>query len=654
MVKKLSALVLAGLLAMPIAASAGAGGGSGDLAAKIDQLSRELNALKAEMNAMKEENEEAFEEIDEKAEGWDMAARFKFSGDFRTMAIWNTADSPSHYTAVDVSKGVNWFYDPNATLGTAFGGDPTLNANNVAGSLGETNGAWGLLFGFSGGTNPGGADAVNVAARANADQVIGIALYGDPNAYVFASGGVQAGATLLSIADRTQNLVAVMKNFTPTQRAQLFGAIGYNTTPQTDYDNDTLYTNRLRLNMRVKATENVEFKGRFAMYKAWGMQNNPLDYTLNGGPHFLASAMTEFDGARTRQPNDSALYVDRAFVNWNNIGGQPVWFSIGRRPTSDGPPAQLRLGADKRMATPPSYMDYPFDGFSLGYAYNSMLGLEDFPGRVRFCYGRGFESGPTADGDGMKDVDFAGISWDVYKKGDRFLNIQSFGGFDIFNVPDGVDFPNPIEFAQYLNDPGFFDPLDPSANLVLDRKTMGNIYYSTLIYMDKIDNLNYFFSAGWSRTDPRGVDELGTGLLTSWWDEDYDEAKDGVSFYVGTRYDMPDIGLKLGLEYNYGNKNWIAFTPGHDDLYQSKLATRGSVYEAYLIYDLPTGEAISKFAKTFIRVGYQHYDYDYTGSGFWLGEPIDIDDLADDPLNAQFYAPVEEMDNIYVSFEAFF
>ena len=161
---------------------------------------------------------------------------------------------------------------------------------------------------------------------------------------------------------------------------------------------------------------------------------------------------------------------------------------------------------------------------------------------------------------------------------------------------------------------------------------MGNIYHTSMVYMDKIDNLNYFFTAGWSRTDPRGVDEMGTGLLTGWWDEDYDESKDGHSVYVGVRYDMPDSGLKLGLEYNYGSKNWIAFTPGHDDMYQSKLATRGSVYEAYLIYDLPTGEAISKFAKTFVRLGYQHYDYDYTGSGFWLGEPIDIDDVGDDPL----------------------
>ncbi len=73
-------------------------------------------------------------------------------------------------------------------------------------------------------------------------------------------------------------------------------------------------------------------------------------------------------------------------------------------------------------------------------------------------------------------------------------------------------------------------------------------------------------------------------------------------------------------------------TPGHDDLYNSKLATRGQVAELYMIWDLPTGEAISKYAKTFVRVGYQHYWYDYTGSGSWLGAPMDIDDSALDPL----------------------
>ena len=150
-------------------------------------------------------------------------------------------------------------------------------------------------------------------------------------------------------------------------------------------DNDTIWTNRFRLNMRVKATENVEFKGRLAMYKTWGNQSA---FTDDSGAMYPL-----FDGNVTRSPiGSSALYVDRAFVNWNNIGGLPVWFSIGRRPTTDGPPAQLRMNTDERMATPMAFMDWPFDGVSAGYAWN--WGLEALgSSRVRFCYGRGFEAG---------------------------------------------------------------------------------------------------------------------------------------------------------------------------------------------------------------------------------------------------------------------
>lgn len=604
MLKKISVLALAGLFALPMAANAGSTGSSNDdLAAKLDRLSQELAAVKAEMAGMKENQEEAFDDLDERSEAWDLASRFSFYGDFRARADWNTTDVPEHYTAMGVAKGVVDFQE-TLTDPAAF---PIIAGNLAVAGL-----------------------PLSIAQQTEIGTIM----------------------ATLNPTTSVQDLVTLMRVMTPAQRKVLMPPSG----SDTDYDNDTIYTNRFRLNMRVKATENVEFKGRFAMYKAWGMQNNPVDYSLNGGPHFLSSTLSGFDGAMTRQPSDSVLRVDRAFINWNNIGGQPIWFSVGRRPTSDGPPAQLRLGVDQRMATPVAYMDYPFDGLSLGYAYSNLFGIEDVPGRVRFCYGRGFESGPTEDGDGMKDVDFAGLSWDVYKKGHRFLNIQSFAGLDMFNVPDGVDFPNPIEFAAYLEDPVnyAYDPTDPSRNLLLDRKTMGNIYHTSMVYMDKVDNLNYFFSAGWSRTDPRGVDEMGTGLLTSWWDEDAEESKDGYSVYAGIRYDMEDLGLKLGLEYNYGTKNWIAFTPGHDDLYQSKLATRGSVYEAYLIYNLPSGEAISKYAKTFLRLGYQHYDYDYTGSGFWLGEPIDINDVADDPLNAQFYSPIDTMDNIYLSLDVFF
>ncbi len=442
--------------------------------------------------------------------------------------------------------------------------------------------------------------------------------------------------------------------FTEAQRAALFAGMGYGTDPADTYKNDTIYTNRLRLNMRVKAMENLEFKARLAFYKIWGMQNDAVDYSYNngngGGPFMLSSLA--FDGTSGRQPKDNLLLVDRAFMNWNNIGGMPIWFSIGRRPVTDGPPAQLRMGTGEKMATPIEYMDYPFDGASLGYAYRNLFGIPDAPGRIRLCYGRGFEAGPTTDDNGLNDVDFGGISWDVYSKGDRFFNFQSFGAFNMFNVPDNVTFVNPIEFAVWEDDNTQYNPLDPNMDLQLNRANLGDIFHTSAVYMSKIQDLNYFLTGGWSHTKARGMDELGTSLLGSWWEEPTD--RDGYSVYLGVRYDLDDLGLKLGAEYNWGSEYWISFTPGHDDLYASKLATRGSVFELYTIYDIPAGEAISQYSKAFIRLGYQHYNYEYTGSGFWLGAPQKIDDLANDPLAAQFYVPVDTQDQVYLTMEAWF
>ncbi|MDX2476054.1 MAG: DUF3373 family protein, partial [Gammaproteobacteria bacterium] len=85
--------------------------------------------------------------------------------------------------------------------------------------------------------------------------------------------------------------------------------------------------------------------------------------------------------------------------------------------------------------------------------------------------------------------------------------------------------------------------------------------------MDKVGDLNFFAAGGWSRTDPNGYDELGNSLLGSWWAPL--ETQDGYSFFAGVRYDIDDMRLKLGLEYNYGSENWISMTPAHDDMYNS-------------------------------------------------------------------------------------
>ncbi|MGE4560617.1 MAG: DUF3373 family protein [Desulfobulbus sp.] len=495
MVKRFSMLALAGLIALPTIAVAGGGRSNAELERKVEELSRQLEELKAQMaqqNEVVTEYSDKVDDIDDllddRADAWDLASRFQFSGDFRARGDYYDAES---------------------------------------------------VF-------PGG-----------------------------------------------------------------------------DQSNDTIMTNRLRLNMRVKATENLEFKGRLAMYKAWGMQTTPDG--LGGG-------FPIFDGNTTRTPDDSALYVDRAFVNWTNIGGAPIWFSIGRRPTSDGPPAHLRMGTD-RLATPVAYMDYPFDGLSLGYAYD--WGIEALgEGRIRFCYGRGFEnglqdnSGPTID-----DTDFAGINWDILQQGHRFLNIQSFGAFNLFNYPtfssDLVNAYAPLTYGDQVN--------------------VGNIYHTSAVYMDKIEDLNYFIAGGWSRSDPNDngmFNDYTSGSRNT-------SSENGYSIYAGIRYDIDNLGLKLGAEYNYGSQYWVAFSPGHDDLYMSKLATRGSAYELYMIYDLPTGEAISKFAQTFIRLGWQYYDYDYSGGFDWNMKPYDLDSEKAQ-LQALGLNPVESANQVYLTFEAYF
>jgi hypothetical protein len=386
--------------------------------------------------------------------------------------------------------------------------------------------------------------------------------------------------------------------------------------------NDTTLTNRFRLNIRAKATENVEFKGRLAMYKTWGMPSTP-NYSA-------------IDGDVTRQPNDAGLNVDRAFMNWNAIGGMPLWFSIGRRPTTDGLPNHLRMGQDKRMATPTAFMDWPFDGISIGYAYSDT-------GRIRFCWGRGYEAGLSYNDAAtvIADTDFAGLSWDILKQGDKLIYAQSFMAFNVFNFPQDY-------YDQYKTAYAAFFPSG--------RQNVGDLLHTSGVYMDKVNDINYFVSVGWSMTQPRdnGMfnDSMNTpGVANT-------SSENGYSVHVGGRYDLDDMGIKIGAEVNYGSEYWVAMTPGHDDLYQSKLATRGMVYELYMIYDLPSGEAVSKFGKAFMRLGFQVYNYDYTGSGDWNTKPYDVDSVSATNL-ATAYAGVgsylvKDATQAYLTFEMTF
>jgi hypothetical protein len=393
---------------------------------------------------------------------------------------------------------------------------------------------------------------------------------------------------------------------------------GVTFVPSHDVTNKSLFTNRFGLNVNAHPMEDIYVRSRLLMYKIWGHETeNPII-----GP-FFADRAGIFDGDITHVPGDNALRVDYAFVTWRNIAGQPVWFSVGRRPSTGGVPSNLRENTEKlgSAGIPSIMVDYAFDGLTLGYAPD----IEALPDAyVKFCYGKGFDSGFRSTYNSLDDVQMIGFNAVPYNTDDLHIELQYNRAISIFdNLPDaGV------------------------------KANLGDIDQFGGVVMGKVlGELNLFASAAASVTHPNGSFTFHdmAGLLN---DAPSTASHTGYAYYVGGRYDLP-TGTKIGAEYNWGSKNWITFAPAADDIWTSKVGTRGSVYEGYVIQELKL-KPISKYAKTFFRLGYQYYDFKYTGSNNWVGASREISTLASDPTGAQILAPVKHAQDIYLTFEVKF
>jgi len=402
--------------------------------------------------------------------------------------------------------------------------------------------------------------------------------------------------------------------------------------PKHDVKNSDLLTNRFGLNLKAKATEDVQVKARLLMYKVWGHGTDDPATDM-----FFADRVGVFDGTVGHVPQDNTLRVDYAYATWSNVFGAPAWFSIGRRPSTGGVPGNIRQNAEK-MGTagiPNILVDYAFDGLSIGYAPY----IESLPGAyAKFCYGKGFDPGFESDLDAedIDDVHFAGLNIVPYDTENLHVEVQWNRGIDIFDsTPDEIG-------------------LGPVTTNLGDIDWLGGVVMGRVL-----GNLNLFASAAISKTHPENFNAMGISLLESC-DPITGCAKDshtGYGVYVGARYDILSTGTKIGAEYNHGSENWISMIPAGDDIWTSKLGTRGNVYEVYVIQEL-LKKPISKNGKAFFRLGYQYYNFEFTGSNSWLGKPTDIDDLTDDPmtgpLNAQFFTPIESAHDVYLTFDVQF
>ncbi|ABD71335.1 conserved hypothetical protein [Rhodoferax ferrireducens T118] len=583
--KKLLVTLVASLW-LPLAASAA----DADLMQKIEDLSRELQALKAQVTANEQKAAQAQPQATELADLKNQVT--KLEG--KSLSKWLTVGGDYRFRFDSLEGQSKTFTDVNATF---------MNAQNTLQSEFFANPA------AASSLNPAWTTAQALSGLMGFSQAMGkVATYDQANAFLGANASM-AGA---------------------------MGAFAA-TVPAYKPKNTSQYSNRFGLDLGAKATQDISVNAHLNMYKVFGSQDEG-SVTNAGSAPFFADRVGVFDGTLGHVPSNSALNVDRVYATWSNIGDEPVWLSVGRRPSTGGAPGNLR---DNRPnpgngGTPSMLVDYAFDGMTVGYAPD----VDGWPGAyAKICYGRGFENGFTDPrGNSLKDTDMLGVAIVPIDTDPLRVWLQWNRGMNIFDAP--------TMRKTYFGD-------------TTAKTNLGDIDWFGMGFMSTFKNigpgkLNVFGDLGVSITHPNqnvsaqfGFQGLMTGGFFS---PEAPTSKTGTAIALGVRYDLPS-NSKFGLEYNHGSKNWITFAPAADDMWTAKVGTRGDVVEAYFIQELDRKPISSFFSKAFFRLGVQYYKFDYTGSNNWVGAPVAIGDVNGQMMTT---TPLENATNLYATFEVKF
>ena len=435
--------------------------------------------------------------------------------------------------------------------------------------------------------------------------------------------------------------------FSAAQLEQYKAAFRQQGTEKQTIDNDTLFTSRIRLDLKAKPTRNLSFVGRLSAAKVFGDSSGVKWY--NGGPNAVT-----MDGNVHSNGSDSALRVERAFFTYfGDMGDVDYHFSLGRRPALGGAPSEFSRSTVVGGSPMAHGINWQFDGASLGFGLGEVTGV---PGlNFKLCWGVGFESG-VGSGNSysmsytseVDDMQFAGWIANLYEDENTKIIHMYAHAFDVTDgftglvvqpfTLNGIDVNNDGRYDQYMmaaNDGAYISRTEPTSNI-------GSIDIVTLLAETTIGDISFFGDFAVSYAKPSGISAnpmmqfMGTdGLLNSNGEQ---ENRTGYSFWGGIKTTLPWEGT-IGFEYNYGSKYWIGFTGGEDNPAGSKLATRGSVYE--LFYNQPlVGN------KLLLSLGAQYYDYAYSGSGNPMGEPVKISEL--NALDA-FLPVTDTMWNYYMN-----
>jgi len=391
------------------------------------------------------------------------------------------------------------------------------------------------------------------------------------------------------------------------------------TADNKNYTIDSFFRSKLNLNMFSKISDDLTFDATLSMYKNWG--DSSLD----------PSSM--YDSTLGFRPNSTNIYFTRAYVNYKKefIKDLPIVFTLGRLPSTEGPSYDFQNDSVRQATFSALAFDGGVDGIITTALTDKMTGLTN--SSIRFAYGKGFQHDEGYMGAStipkktdLKDTNVFGIFGEAQIPGYKNSFLQA--GY--VKSSDMVADPSDGGLAQALKMPA----TTPNANvgdLVL--------YNASVVFKNfQKSNLDIFAHYTYSSAKPSGKTFGNYGLLSNGNDT---TTKTGFAYWTGFRYNMNN-GWKFGGEYNHGSKNWFSFTQGSNNIY-NKLATRGNALEAYLL--IP----VNRYAH--LKLGYININYDYTGSGSHLGEPMKISDMSNTPMGAM---TLKKMNSYYFNFEVRF
>jgi hypothetical protein len=393
--------------------------------------------------------------------------------------------------------------------------------------------------------------------------------------------------------------------------------------------NNALMTNRLWLGAAYAPDDNTIFKGKLSYNKAFGDTANHSQSNTQPG-------YANFDWVTNENATDNTIKLKEAYWLYKNntlFNTDIPWtVSVGRRPSTDGLPINLRN--NQTANSPLSHVvDVEFDGFSAKFDLEKVTGATG--SWFKICGGRGltnatprfdmFSPAYSRDDDKNVDVDMLGFITAPYDDGQYSVHINYARAWNLIGFDkDSYDgfmgaYTNyTTTAASYQGGAATLTDLNNAAfamNMARPTfKDVGDIDYATILLKsegigdgisDYLDDTTVFASFAMSKTDPNNI---SGGMLGS------TDSKTGHSIWLGVNAPCPisPDDSRIGFEWNKGSKYWRSMTYAEDNFAGSKIATRGQAWEVYRNQQLT--KALS------FGLSYVYMDYDYAGSNSFFGE----------------------------------